>query len=68
MKQTPIEFLIERIAENGILHSSDVHEANEIFKEQIKCSFIDGASWELYGENITHLERSEQYYNQTYKK
>ena len=30
MKQTPIEFLVERLAKNGILHSSDICEAKEM--------------------------------------
>ena len=33
--KTPIELLIQRLSENGILHSSDIAEANQLFKEQI---------------------------------
>jgi hypothetical protein len=33
--KTPVELLTQRLAENGILHSSDIAEANELFKDQI---------------------------------
>jgi TPP-dependent pyruvate/acetoin dehydrogenase alpha subunit len=64
MKQTPIEFLVERLAENGILHSSDIHEANEMFKEQI----IDAVYHHCSSMSHSDLPCGEQYYNQTYKK
>jgi len=32
MKQTAIEWLIEKLAQNGVLHSSDIHQAKEIEK------------------------------------
>jgi hypothetical protein len=35
-------------------------------KEQLKTSFSDGASWELYGSNITQEERAEKYYNEVF--
>ena len=38
---TAVELLVERLAENGILHSSDIAEANELFKQQM----IDFANW-----------------------
>jgi len=41
---TAIDLLVERLAENGILHSSDVAEANELFKQQIIDAFDEGCS------------------------
>ena len=32
-------------------------------KEQLKIAFNDGASWKLYGSNITQDERAEKYYH-----
>jgi len=33
--KTAVEFLVETLAENGILHSSDIKQAKEIEKQQI---------------------------------
>lgn len=63
---TPIELLVERLAENGILHSSDIAEANELFKQQIIDAFESG----LYdgGENLSSYNMdAEQYYNEYFK-
>lgn len=35
-------------------------------KEQIETAFNDGASWELYGSNITKEQRAEKYYNEIF--
>lgn len=35
MKQTAVEWLIERLAENGIIHSCDIHKAKQMEKDQI---------------------------------
>jgi TPP-dependent pyruvate/acetoin dehydrogenase alpha subunit len=63
MKQTPIKFLIERLAENGILHSSDIHKANEMFKQQIMDSYNEGVDMAI--EEKPYIT-AEQYYNETY--
>ena len=58
MKQTAVEWLVERLAENGILHSSDIAKAKEMEKQQIiqaSCCGGDGES------------EAEQYYNETFK-
>jgi hypothetical protein len=39
---TPIDLLVNRLAENGILHSSDISEANELYKKIMKDIFIGG--------------------------
>jgi len=56
---TPIDLLVQRLAENGILHSSDIAEANELFKQQI----IDA-----YETSHISMMTSEQYYNEFLKK
>lgn len=56
---TPIDLLVERLAENGILHSSDIAEANELFKQQIIDAFN-------YGQFDLGME-ADEYYNQTFK-
>jgi len=32
--KTAVEFLVERLSENGILHSSDIQQAKEMEKQQ----------------------------------
>ena len=44
-----------------------IQQALEIEKEQIKKSYSDGSQWELYGCDLTHEERSEEYYNEIFK-
>ena len=59
---TPIDLLVERLAENGILHSSDIAEANELFKQQIIDAWENG-----YREFYDGSSTPEEYYNKTYK-
>lgn len=59
---TAVELLVERLAKNGILHSSDIAEANELFKQHIIYAWNDGYR-EFYDGNST----PEEYYNKTYK-
>jgi hypothetical protein len=56
---TPIDLLVNRLAENGILHSSDVAEANELFKQQIINAWSD-----VGADGVT---TAEEYYNETFK-
>jgi len=56
---TPIDLLVNRLAENGILHSSDIAEANELFKQQIRDA------WEDVGAD--GVTTAEEYYNETFK-
>lgn len=56
---TAIDLLVKRLAENGILHSSDIAEANELFKQQIMNAFN-------YGQFDLGME-ADEYYNQTFK-
>ena len=60
---TAVEWLVQRLAENGIIHSSDISKAKEIEKQQIMKAVYDSM-----GTNIDpNLGRAEQYYNETYK-
>lgn len=77
-QQTAVDWLMENISydngygqrNNSFTESFDLSDffkkAKEIEKEQIEKSFNDGAYWELYGSNITQIERAEKYYNETY--
>ncbi len=61
MKQTAVEWLLEKLAQNGVLHSSDIHQAIEMEKQQI----MDAT---CFGEYINDdKEIAERYYNETYK-
>ena len=40
--KTAVEFLVEKLAENGILHSSDIEQAKEIEKQQLKDAYLKG--------------------------
>lgn len=60
---TAIEYLVQRLAENGILHSSDISKAKEIEKQQIMKAVYDSM-----GTNLDpNMGRAEQYYNETFK-
>lgn len=59
---TAVELLVERLAENGILHSSDIAEANELFKQQIINAWENG-----YREFYDGSSTPEEYYNLTFK-
>ena len=62
--KTAIEFLVQRLAENGIIHSSDISKAKELEKQQIMKAVFDSM-----GTNIDpNMGRAEQYYNENYNK
>jgi hypothetical protein len=62
--KTAIEWLVERLADNGIIHSSDISKAKELEKQQIMK-----AVYESMGTNIDpNMGRAELYYNETYNK
>jgi hypothetical protein len=62
--KTAVEWLVERLAENGIIHSSDISKAKELEKQQIMKAVFDSM-----GTNMDpNLGRAEQYYNETYNK
>ena len=72
MKQTAVDFIIEKLAENGVLHSSDIWMAKSIEKAQIIDAREDGfdSTYAEYGETPKcYLDgSSEQYNNETFNK
>jgi hypothetical protein len=67
MKQTAIEKLLEKLAQNGVLHSSGIHQAIEMEKEQIMDAFNSGENSDDYFFPSLKLKECEVYYNETYK-
>ena len=66
-KQTAVDFIIEKLAENGVLHSSDIWMAKSIEKAHI----ID-AHFAAQIEDIRFWNEAKQealdYYNETFNK
>lgn len=60
MKNSAVEFIVQRLAENGILHSSDICEAKEIEKQRIISAWNSA-----YGGDSNYT--AEQYYNEIFK-
>lgn len=61
MKQTAVEFIVQRLEENGILHSFDICEAKEMEKQQMKNAYkkcILSNDIKLFND----------YYNETFNK
>jgi hypothetical protein len=65
MKQTAIDWLIEKLAQNGVLHSSYIYQAKEMEKQQIIHAYGQGVADEV-GEILDATKDAEQYYNQKY--
>ena len=65
--RTAVELLVERLAKNGILHSSDIAEAKEMEKQQIIESYCQGCFDITQDEYIFPRETAEEYYNETFK-
>ena len=61
MKQTAVQWLVMKWATQGTLYSSDILQAKEMEKDQIKEAWIEGV-WEVGCKNAD----SEQYYQETY--
>jgi hypothetical protein len=57
-EKTAVSWLVEQLAKNGIIHSSDIHKANEMFEQQIM---------DAYETSHISMMTSEQYYNETFK-
>ena len=65
---TAVEWLVEQLAKNGVLHSSDIAKAKEMEVVQIMNAVLygfrrdsDGDDWQ--GDNYN----AEKYYNETFK-
>jgi hypothetical protein len=63
MKQTAVEWLIEKWSTQGTLYSSDIFQAQEKEKQQIVDAFEQG---EYTGRGFEDLT-SEEYYNINFK-
>ena len=66
-KQTAVDFIIGKLAENGVLHSSDICEAKEMENQQmfdyIEKNYVNGENSLKF-----HQEEFEKYYNETFNK
>jgi hypothetical protein len=70
MKQTAVEWLVEQLSENGIIHSCDIRKAKEMEKEQIINAWDNGYDKGTRDriEKISNpVGNAEQYYNETFK-
>jgi hypothetical protein len=56
--KTAVQWLVEQLAENGVIHSSDIRKAKEMEKEQIIKAYENTNSMAMYGE---------QYYKEKYE-
>ena len=67
MKQTAVDFIIKKLAENGVLHSADIWMAKSIEKVQIIDAHLNGQS-----EDIRFIYEANQealnYYKETFNK
>ena len=65
---TAVEYLLEKWAIQGTLHSSDIAQAKEMEREQIMDAFI--FSKDPFGLSIGNshtIKKAEDYYNTTFK-
>lgn len=63
--KTAVEYLVQRLAENGILHSSDISKAKELEKQQIIEAHVGGFYSPPFGKS--RKGEAEQYYNEQFK-
>ena len=69
--KTPIDLLVQRLAEKGILHSSDIAEANELFKEQIITAHGDKQKLKSNPNSLVtygYWYKGEDYFNDNFNK
>ena len=65
---TAVEWLVEQLAKNGILHSSDIAKAKEMERQIIAQAFEDGDYNYFYNpENGREFENGIEYYNHKFK-
>jgi hypothetical protein len=62
-QQTAVEWLIKRYHDYGTLYYDDMTQAKQMEKEQIQDAWMDGNAYQA-----SPREKSEQYYNETFKK
>ncbi len=61
MKQTAVDWLVDKFSTQGTLHSSDISQAKAMEKEQIKDAWFDGVT------NWDSEKEVEDYINETFK-
>jgi hypothetical protein len=66
MKNLAVEFIVQRLAEKGILHSSDICEAKEMQKQNIIEARTTAPLLPSIDKSI-YLNEAEHYYNETFK-
>jgi len=71
MKQTAVEWLVEKIIEDKLINVKNGHQfihlqsiAKQMEKEQIKQAYNDGKAAVIHIKNNMSLE---EYYNETFK-
>ncbi len=63
MKQTAVEWLVEKLDKQKFITKSQIYIAEKMEKEQIMKAVFDSM-----GTNLDpNIGRAEQYYNETYK-
>ena len=67
MKQTVVDFIIEKLAENGVLRNSDIFMAKYKEKAQTIDAHLDGQSKDIRFIYEAKQEAND-YYNETFKK
>jgi hypothetical protein len=65
---TAVEWLVEQLAKNGVLHSSDISKAKEMEKQIIAQAFEDGDYNYFYNhQNGREFDNGIEYYNNKFK-
>jgi flavorubredoxin len=64
---TAVEFLVEQLAKNGILHSSNIAKAKEMEKQQIVEAHGAKLKKSRTSANYEYWYTGEMYYNDKYK-
>lgn len=64
-KQTAVEYLVDKLKNQGFLYEEDIEAAKAMEKEQIKDAYV-GYNDDEFGLLIHIKDMAEQYYNETY--
>jgi hypothetical protein len=65
---TAVEWLVEQLAKNGVLHSSDISKAKEMEMQIIAQAFEDGDYNYFYNhQNGREFDNGIEYYNNKFK-
>lgn len=66
--KSSIDFLVQKLAENGILHSSDIHKAKQMHKQEVEHAHLHNRCSGDQSSKcfIEALENAQQYYKDTF--